>query len=188
MVTAIGLATPALAQQTQTSPPAQTTSPRQDAQAADANKQAADLPVSLDRIREALQQPAAEPLKIRALDEKPQFRVEVNERQKIDELLKSLKFNSPPVPGGLYGYEQQRLLFPSVDNPLAQPYAAFSQGELVQISITTLLEKYLMGKLVGAITGAERERAERAAREEVQQAIADFWAAQGKTPPSVPKP
>src|SRR5437867_707305 len=79
LVTAIGLATPALAQQTQASPPAQTASPRQDAQAADANKHAADLPVSLDRIREALQQPAAEPLKIRALDEKPQFRVEVNE-------------------------------------------------------------------------------------------------------------
>src|SRR5262249_56927786 len=92
-------------------------SPQQAMVAADAKDKegkdgAGDLPVSLPRIREALQQPVAEKLKIRALEEKPQFRVEVNERLKIEELLKSLKVDSPPVPGGLYGYERQRQLFP----------------------------------------------------------------------------
>jgi hypothetical protein len=181
LVTAILTAAAATAQPAQSSSTQASSSPQKDAAAKDV--QPLDLPVSIDKIREALGQPPAETLKLRAFEEKPQFRVEINERQKIEELLKTLKFDAPAVPGGNYGYEQQRLLFPAVDNPLAQPYAAFSQGELLQVAITSLIEKYVAGRLVNAITAAERARAEQAAREEVQRAIAEYWAAQGKSPP-----
>ena len=179
LVTAIFTAAPALAGQVQSSTPAQAASPAKDAQPPD--DQASNLPVSLDKIREALQQPLAQPL--RGLDERPLFRVEIRERQRIDELLQTLKFNSgPAVPGGLYGYEQQRIMFPSVDNPLAQPWSAFNQPELARVAsltfIETLIARYLAKRMINAVSAAERASAERSAREEVSRAIAEYCAAQ----------
>jgi hypothetical protein len=131
------------------------------------------LPVSLDRIKQALEQPPAEPL--RGLDERPHFRVQIQERQKIEELLGTLKFDSgPAVPGGLYGYQQQQSIWPKVDNPLVQPYAAFNQGQLATILIENLLEQYFGPKMIKGIADASRARAEEAAREEVQRALAEF--------------
>lgn len=173
---------PALAQQTQPSKPAGPASPAKDVQRPDEHE--SNLPVSLDKIREALQQPAVEPLTaLRGLDERPLFRVEIRERQRIEELLQTLKFNSgPAVPGGLYGYEQQRIMFPTVDNPLAQPWSAFNQPELARVAslsvIETLIARYLARRMVNAISSAEHASAERAARDEVNRAIADYCAAQ----------
>ncbi len=107
------------------------------------------------------------------------FRVQILEQQKIDDLLSKLDFKSgqgPAPAGGLYGYEQQRRLFNPVSRPLAQPYAAFSGGELITIAIENLIARYLGPKLVSSITGAQRERAERAARDEVQREIAAYCA------------
>ncbi len=141
-----------------------------------------NLPVSVDRIKDALAQPPAQPLKgVDSIDTKAEahFRVEVQERQRFEELVKSLKFDSgPPVPGGLYGYDQQQRLFNPVDNPRVQPYAAFTQTELVQVALTSFLERYFAGRVIGSLTAAERARAEAEARQEVQQALADFWASQ----------
>ena len=69
-------------------------------------------------------------------------------------------------------------MFPPVDNPLRQPYAAFSQGELLTILIENLVGKYLGGKAINTISKAERAHAEDAARDEVRQAIKDYCAAQ----------
>ena len=172
VVTAILSGTPVLAQQAQPSSScAGLSSPKDTSQL--------NLPVSLDKIREALAGAPAEPLK--GLDEKPHFRVLIQERQKIDALLETLKFSSgPAVPGGLYGYDQQQRLFPKVDNPMVQPYAAFNQGELLQVMITTLMAKYLAGRLVSAVTSAERASAEEEARKEVALALAEYWAAQAQ--------
>jgi hypothetical protein len=138
-----------------------------------------NLPVSVNRIRQALAQPAEPLIGLRGLDETPTFRVEIRERLKIDELLQSLNYKSgPAVPGGLYAYEQQRQLFPAMNNPLAQPYAAFSQGELVTILVENLVGKYLAGRAMNAISSAERARAEAAAKEEVAHAISEYCAAQ----------
>ena len=83
-----------------------------------------DLPVSLDRIREALSKPP-ELTGLRKLDIKPDFSVQVQERAQIQAILSTLDFKSGPrARGGLYGYEQQRLIWNKVDRPLAQPYAA----------------------------------------------------------------
>jgi hypothetical protein len=136
-----------------------------------------NLPVSLDRIREGLEQTA--PLALRTLDERPTFRVQIDERQKIQELLATLNFKAGPVPaGGVYAYELQRQVFDPVDNPLAQPYAAFNQPELLTILIENLAGKYLADHALNAVTSAERARAEAAARLEVRQAIGDYCAAQ----------
>jgi len=143
--------------------------------AADATR---DLPVSIDRIKQALEAPPSQPL--RGLDDVPHFKVEITERQriKLEDLINSLDFRSGPVPaGGLYGYEQQRQVFPSVQNPLRQPYAAFNQPELATVIVENLVGRYLAGRAAGTITSAQRAAAEAAAREEVARAIADYCSA-----------
>src|ERR1700726_4589494 len=120
LVTAILTSVPALAGQKAPSSAPSPSSPSKDAAEL-------TLPVSLAKIREALAVAPAEPIK--GLDEQPHFRVEIQERQKIEALLDTLDFKGgPPVPGGLYAYDQQQRMSPKVDNPLVQPYAAFSQS------------------------------------------------------------
>ncbi len=133
--------------------------------------------MSLDKIKDALKQPPSA-LTLRSLDETPTFRMQILERQKVEELLASLFFKSTPGPfggytpgGGFYGYEMQRQMFPAVDNPMRQPYAAFSGGELLTILIENLVGRYLAGRAIDAISNAERARAEAAAKEEVRNAV-----------------
>ena len=167
LFTATLVAAPARAQQ----PPA---SPQQDTATTD---QELNLPVSLDKIKEALQQTPT--LSLRTIDERPTFRVQIRERMKIEELIASLNFKAGPIPaGGVYMQEMQRVMFPSVDNPLVQPFAAFNQGELLTILIENLVGKYLGGKALTAISKAERARAEAAAREDVRTAVAEYCNAQ----------
>jgi hypothetical protein len=175
------LVTPsAWAQDDRPSSPQQASSGPQDKAAQpQGSSQTSNLPVSLDKIKEALKQPPSS-LTLRTLDEAPTFRVQILERQRIEELLATLNFkSSSPAPGGgLYGYEQQRQMFPAVNNPLQQPYAAFSQGELLTILIENLVGKYLAGRAVDAVSSAERAHAEAAAKEEVRAAVAQYCAAQ----------
>lgn len=148
------------------------------AQSPSVSRPAADtgeLPVSLDRIREGLQRPDG-PV-AGALDRRADFSVEVEEKQKLDELLKRLEVSGGPVPaGGLYMYEQQRRLFNPTERPLQQPYAAFNGGELITIAIQNLIGQYLGRPLLDSIKAANRLRQERDARTEVQQAITAYCA------------
>jgi len=173
------VADPVSAQQPRPSSPQNPPSSSEDQEKAktDAETPHLDLPVSLDKIKEGLQQTPK--LSLRALDERPTFRILIQERQKLDELLATLNFKSGPTPaGGVYAYEQQQRLWNPVDHPLMQPYAAFSQPELLTIVIENLAGKYLAGRALNAVSKWERERAEAAAREEVQRAIAEFCLAQ----------
>lgn len=184
LVTAILAAGPAAAQDAQPSSAASAAaSSKPDEKAAAAG----DLPVSLGKIREGLERPVlSRPLRKR-LDEQPTFRVEIRERLKIEELLATLDFKTGPVPaGGVYASEQQRLLFPPSLNPLAQPYAAFSQGQLVTILVENLVGKYLAGKAINAVSKAVRENAEAAARHEVDEAIAEYCASRPDVGAGVP--
>jgi hypothetical protein len=182
LFTATLAATPALAQPV--SPVGAPSSAPRDAQDTEpavsttaAKSGEGNLPVSLDKIREGLQQTPA--LSLRALDERPTFRVQILERQKIEELLASLNFKSGPTPaGGVYMYEQQRQMFNPVDRPLMQPYAAFNAGQLLTILIENLMGKYLGGKALDAVSKAERARAEANARDEVRAAVAQYCNAQ----------
>jgi hypothetical protein len=141
------------------------------------SQDASTLPVSLDKIRGALQQKQA--ITLRTLDERPTFRVQILERQRIEELLATLNFkSSSPAPGGgVYGYEQQRQMWNPVDNPMMQPFAAFNQGELLTIALENLIGKYVVGQGVTAVKNAIKTSQANAAREEVRQAISDYCAA-----------
>jgi hypothetical protein len=135
------------------------------------------LPVSLDRIREGLATGSPK-LSLSALEKPPDFKVEVQERRALEEILSALDFKTGPVPaGGLYAYEQQRQLFSPVDRPLAQPYAAFSAGEAITIAIENLVGRYLAGRLAETASNAERAKAEAAARRDVAGAIEKYCAA-----------
>ena len=120
-----------------------------------------DLPVSLERIREGLA--ADKPSILDALDTQPNFRVEVQEnRPNFAEMFSPDSFKGGPVPaGGLYAYEQQRMLFPNSTVPL--------------FSFDTLP---VFRALVNVIGDMRRARSAAAARAEVERAMADFCAAQ----------
>ena len=136
-----------------------------------------DLPVSLERIREGLAAGTSK-LSLSALEKPPDFKVEVQERRALEEILMTLDFKTGPAPaGGVYAYEQQRQLFNPVDRPLAQPYAAFSPAEAITIAIENLIGKYLGGRLAETASNAEREKAEAAARRDVAGAIEKYCAA-----------
>ena len=175
LVTGFLATAPAMAQQPspeQPSPP-----PAPASQTADAPAPR-ELPVSLDKIRDGLERPAGTGQWLKTLDKQPDFRVEIREKQKLEDLIASLDFKAGPTPaGGVTAFEQQRMLFPSVDNPLAQPYAAFNQGQLLTILVENLVGKYFAGKAMSAVSSAQRAIAEEAARHEVEDAIADYCAA-----------
>jgi ribosomal protein L12E/L44/L45/RPP1/RPP2 len=169
LFTAILVAAPARGQQALASTP----------QDKDKNKDEGqlNLPVSLNKIKEQLQQPSV--LEIHTPEERAMFRVQILEKQKIEELIASLKFKEEPIPaGGVQMQELQRIWFNPTDNPLVQPFAAFNQGELFTILVENLVGKYLGGKALHAISAAERAHAEAAAREEVRAAIGDYCNAQ----------
>jgi len=156
LVAAILTSVPALAWQDGPSSASSESSPAKDAAQP-------TLPVSLAKIREALAEAPAEPLK--GLNEQPHFRVEIQEWQKFKSMLDTLKFDSggPPVPGGVYGYDQQQRLF--------------------QVMITTLMAKYFAGRIVNWVTTEERARAEAEARKEVARALNEFWAWRAQAQP-----
>src|SRR5262245_25789864 len=115
LVTGFLAAVPAAAQQAKPSSPATPSSPASD------EKPPPELPVSLERIRDGLERPVPVGQLLKALDRQPDFRVEIREKRKLEELVASLDFKSGPTPaGGVHAFEQQRMLVPSVDNPLAQ--------------------------------------------------------------------
>jgi hypothetical protein len=170
LVTAILVGAPAFAQDRESS-----SSGAGESSAGDV--QVSDLPVSVDRVREALAKAPVKPL-LGKVEYQPDFSVTVEQRFAIEESFRPEDFKAGPVPaGGLYAYEQQRMLSDKVSNPLAQPYAAFSGGELITIAIENLLLKYLGGRIVESFTAAQRAEAEAAARADVERAIAEYCAA-----------
>ena len=178
------VAAPLAAQPQQTaSPAAGDTAVAQNAANPPAPPDTPDLPVSLDRIREALAQaPPAEPLK--GLGDQPTFRLQVQERMKFDQLMDTIRFDGgrgPEVAGGRANYDMQRLLFPPVDNPLVQPYAAFNTGEILTLGAEAILEKVVIDKVSHIFGDFLRAQSEREAREEVARALAAFQAAHPDT-------
>src|ERR1051326_8701605 len=105
------------------------------AQEKDTAKAPLNLPISVDKVREALSQPPpAEPLKGLAPGDEPTFRVSISEQQKFENMLAKIKWESPgpQVAGGIYANEQYERVFPRINNPLAQPYGAFTTGQVAR--------------------------------------------------------
>ncbi len=161
---------------------------------AQTNGSSLDLPVSMQKIRDGVAQPGP-PAPLKGLDvtSQPTFHVDVTEQQQFEEMLSKIEFETPGpiVAGGIYTYEQQQRLFPPINNPLMQPYAAFTTGQLITLSTEALLERYAGEPALRAINAALQARAQRDARDEVARALADYRAAGNAaavlTRPALPK-
>jgi hypothetical protein len=113
---------------------------------------AAALPISIDRVRAALDRPAA--LNVVLPEPEVHFRVEVKERQYFTEL--------PPID---FGTGQR--------TPAAPFWAARS---MPRVGATPPLVGVDLLAIGGAINRARRERAETAAREDVLRQLREFCA------------
>lgn len=128
----------------------------------------APLDVSLDHIRRGLERPQS----LRTAIERtpaPTFRIAVEERlPPIERWLGDPRdlAGGPPV-GSPTHAEIVRLTTP----PLAQPYGAFTGGELLTVAITSLLTALAMKSAAGTVGEWLQGRDERKAREQV---IADL--------------
>ena len=118
-----------------------------------------DSPVSVERIQRALAKPA--PLILDDASVTPTFRVVVREEQRFQNLkLRDLSDvgHEPRIPGGLHAFEQRQLQ----GNPwIGQP--------IITIDVLPMIEA-----AVEAFGRAHRVRAEKAARDEVRQALLEF--------------
>lgn len=128
----------------------------------------APLEVSLDRVRRGLERP--QPLRT-AIERTPAptFSVTIEERlPPIERWLGDPRdlAGGPPV-GSPTHAEFLRLTTP----PLAQPYAAFTGGELLTVAITSLLSALAIKTSAGTVGEWLQSREERKAREQV---IADL--------------
>jgi len=138
---------------------------------------ALDLPVSIDRIRGLLAQVPAESL-LRGLDRRPDFAITVEERRFLKDILETLDVKTPPAPpGGLYGYETQRQMWNTRNSPLERPYAAFTSGELAQVSLTSIVSALATRYLTNGVRNVSRTEAEALARADVRRAIDDYCSA-----------
>ena len=141
-----------------------------------------NLPVSVERIRQALSEiREGKTLLDDANRQRPDFKVTVEEGLAVEKYLKFENLNVPaPPPGGIYAYELQRQFNNSVDNPLTQPYAAFSGAQFATLAIEGVVG-YLLGNMISSgVSSAARAKAESAARTEVARAIAEYCGSRPK--------
>jgi len=133
-----------------------------------------DLPVSLDRIRQLLARAPAEPL-LGGPGRQPDFKITVEERRFLKDILESLDVKTAPAPaGGLYAYEVQQQAGNTRNSPLGGPYAAFTSGELAQVSLTSILGVLVARYLTNGVMNLSRTEAENLAREDVRRAIDEY--------------
>jgi hypothetical protein len=168
-----GLPPPASALSAQASP--QKPSDPDKAVDPDAPAPAGELPVSVDRIKEALSRPPA----IRLEDSRAVFRVEVIGRKiTIEDILGPDYLKGPtPVAGG--GPTHQEIL-DLVTPKDVQGYAAFNNGEAMVVAATSFLQAWALQKAIHKFQEAKSNREREAARKEVQDALADLEKARVK--------
>ncbi|HET7618042.1 MAG TPA: hypothetical protein VFK20_05990 [Vicinamibacterales bacterium] len=141
--------------------PAPAPAPGQQAPALNPN----DLPVSIDRIQRALQQPPAIQLKER----RPIFRIEVFGKKPTLEDVLGEKFWEGPTPyGGMTHQEYLNMVTPKE----VQPYAGFSAGQAMVVAATTIAFQWALQNAIRKYHDAKEERAKEAARKEVLDALA----------------
>jgi hypothetical protein len=134
------------------------------------------LPVSVERIRAALALTPDTPL-VRWVNERPDFSTGVEERLTLEKVFEGLDYSKEPVPaGGLYAFEQQRLLNPPNHRPAARPWGAFNSGELAQVAATSTLNALLARYLTRSFRNAFGSDSQGVARQEVERAIVDYCA------------
>ena len=128
---------------------------------------AAQLPVSLSRIRRSLSRPPA----IRVENQRVVFRVEVLGRKLTIEDILGPDYLKGPVPsGGMTHQEFLNMVTPKD----VQGYAAFNNREGMTVAATSFALQWALQKAIHKFETAKQEREREAARKEVQEALADL--------------
>ena len=132
-----------------------------------------DLPVSLDRIQEAISRPPA----IRPTVNRPIFRIEIFARKPTVADILGPDYLRGPVPNS--GMTHQEFL--SMVTPQEfRGMAMFSNKEAMTIAATSLALQWALMKAVDKLKDARDERAKDAARREVVEAMNALEAARKK--------
>jgi hypothetical protein len=126
---------------------------------------ARDLPVSLDRIQEAL---AHTPMLRFDKNDRPVFRVQVfGEKPTIEDILGPDWANGPVKHGSMTHQEFLALVTPED----VQGYAAFSNKEGATVATTSFLLQWTLQKALQKFRETQDERERAAARQEVIEAL-----------------
>ena len=134
---------------------------------------AIDLPVSLERIQEAISRPPA----IRPSTDRTVFRVEVfAPKPTIEDILGPDYLRGPVPNGGMTHQEFLNMVTPDEFRGMAM----FSNKEAITISLTALALQWAVMKAVDKLKDAKNERAKEAARREVLEAMNALDAARKK--------
>ena len=138
-----------------------------------------DLPVSLDRIRTAIEQAPA----LRVDSGRPVYRTEVFGRKPtIEEILGPEFWKGAVAYGGMTHQEFLNMVTPKD----VQGYAAFSNREAFTVAATSLALQWAVLKAIDKFKDARSEREKEAARREVEEAMKDLERARERAglPPS----
>ena len=133
-----------------------------------------DLPVSLERIQEAL---AETPMLRFDQSARPVFRVQVfGQKPTIEDIL-GPDYNPGPVPYGSLSHQEFLQMVTPKD---VQGSAAFSNEEGAVVASTSLLFQWTLQKAIQKFRETQDEREREAARKEVLDALAALEAARAK--------
>ena len=125
------------------------------------------LPVSVARIQRVLEHEPA----LKVTQDGTRFHVEVLGRFPTIEEILGPDFLKGPTPATASGMTHQEFLN-MVTPQLAQPYAAFTGFDLLQVAATSFLERWALSKAIDKYKSARSEREQAQARKEVEDALA----------------
>jgi hypothetical protein len=129
--------------------------------------EAGDLPVSVERVQRALSRPPAITLE----GGQQVFRVEVmGKKLTIEEILGPDYLKGPVPQSGMTHQEFLDMVTPKA----YQGYAPFTNGEGFTVAATSFALKWALQKAIHKYETAKQGREREAAREEVQEALADL--------------
>jgi hypothetical protein len=133
-----------------------------------------DLPVSFDRIQEALSRPRA----INPRTDRPVFRIEVFSRPPTIEDILGPDYLRGPVPmGGSMSHQE----FLNMVTPVEfRGMSMFSNKEAMTIVATSLALQWALMKSIDKLKDATTDRAREAAKQEVARAMNELEAARKK--------
>ena len=132
-----------------------------------------ELPVSLERIQEAISRPPA----IKPSTNHPVFRVEVFARKPTIEDILGRDYLRGPVPNsGMTHQEFLNMVTPDEFRGVAM----FTNGEAMMVTATAIALQWALLKAVDKLKDARDERAKNAARQEVLEAMNALEAARKK--------
>jgi hypothetical protein len=140
---------------------------------AQSDDSAADLPVSLERIkRDLLRVPA-----IRLQGDRNVYRVEVIGRKPTIEDILGPDYLKGPTPAGAPTHQEFLDLVTPKD---FQGYAAFNNREAMTVAATSFALQWALQRAIHKFETAKQERDREAARKEVQEALAELEKARVK--------